>query len=89
MLDTLPGDVRHALEIRWEERLAFELLSVDLQHDCIGWIDEMGGEARSRRIGIVLDSLAPSSEPKKVERRYRDRLGALASRSGAPVTAPA
>jgi hypothetical protein len=66
MLDTLSEDIRHALEVRWEERLAFDLLSHDARNDCIGWIEEADvPDARHRRIEIVLDSLKPNSNPKR------------------------
>jgi hypothetical protein len=75
----LPEDFRHALEVCWEARLAFDLLPADSQRDCIGWIEKSpDGRARCRRIGIVLDSLRPGVEGTKAEQRYRDRLKALA-----------
>jgi uncharacterized protein YdeI (YjbR/CyaY-like superfamily) len=75
----LPEDFRHALEVRWEARLAFDLLPADSQRDCIGWIEESPvGWARYRRIDIVLTSLRPGVEGTRVEQRYRDRLKALA-----------
>jgi hypothetical protein len=78
-LDTLSEDVRHALEIRWEERIALDLLSPDTQRDCLGWIEETHDPAaRQVRIEVVLDLVKPSpEEPKKAERRYRHRLGGL------------
>jgi hypothetical protein len=36
MLATLPVDICHALETRWEARVAFELLSPDSQQRCVG-----------------------------------------------------
>jgi hypothetical protein len=87
MLDILPEDIRHALEVRWEERLAFDLLSRDVQDDCIGWIEETDApDVRHRRIEVVLDSLKPSSESKRAERRYRERLGGLRAPAWRPAT---
>ena len=78
MLDTLSEDIRHALEVRWEERLAFDLLSHDAQAHCIGWIEESDApDTRHRRIEIVLDSLKPGSKPKRAERRCKERHGVL------------
>jgi uncharacterized protein YdeI (YjbR/CyaY-like superfamily) len=76
MLATLPVDVCHALENRWEARLAFELLSPDSRQSCIGWIDEAPTRpTRDRRITAVLDFLQPS--PVRAEQRCRDGLKAL------------
>jgi hypothetical protein len=78
-MDTLPDDVRHALEVRWQERLAFDLLAPDTRRDCIDWIEKaLDPDARHRRIEVVLDLVKPSpEEPKRAERRYLDRLEGL------------
>jgi hypothetical protein len=56
----LPEDIRHALEIRWEARLAFDLLGPESKQECIRWIeDAASGQSRHRRIDTVLDSLTP------------------------------
>jgi uncharacterized protein YdeI (YjbR/CyaY-like superfamily) len=56
----LPEDIRHALEIRWEARLAFDLLAPESKRECIRWIeDATSGQPRHRRIDTVLDSLRP------------------------------
>jgi uncharacterized protein YdeI (YjbR/CyaY-like superfamily) len=54
----LPEDMRHALEIRWESRLAFDLLGPESKQEYIRWIeDAASGQSRHRRIDTVLDSL--------------------------------
>jgi hypothetical protein len=56
----LPEDMRQALEIRWEARLAFDLLGPESKQECIRWIeDAASGQSRHRRIDKVLDSLRP------------------------------
>ena len=66
----LPEDVRHALEVRWEARLAFDLLAPDTKQECLRWIeDATTGQSRRRRIDSVLDSLKP--DPAKVVHRAR------------------
>jgi hypothetical protein len=78
-MDTLPDDVRYALEVRWQERLAFDLLASDTRRDCIDWIEKaQDPDARHRRIEVVLDLVKPSpEEPKRAERGYLDRLACL------------
>jgi hypothetical protein len=74
----LPQDVRQALEIRWEARLAFDLLPPQTQRDCLGWIEAGPDEgSRHRRIDMVLDSLRPGAEVRPVEQRHRHRLNNL------------
>jgi uncharacterized protein YdeI (YjbR/CyaY-like superfamily) len=81
MLDTLPQDIRHALEVRWEERLAFDLLSHDVKNDCIGWIEETDApDTRHRRIEIVLDSLKRTSESKRPSGATRSPENSASSR---------
>jgi uncharacterized protein YdeI (YjbR/CyaY-like superfamily) len=63
----LPEDMRHALEIRWEARLAFDLLAPDSKQECLRWIEDANsGQSRRRRIDSVLDSL--KQDPSRVAR---------------------
>jgi uncharacterized protein YdeI (YjbR/CyaY-like superfamily) len=66
----LPEDIRHVLEIRWEARLAFDLLAPDSKQECLRWIEDAAtGHTRRRRIDTVLDSL--NQVPARVEPRPR------------------
>jgi uncharacterized protein YdeI (YjbR/CyaY-like superfamily) len=64
----LPEDMRHVLEIRWEARLAFDLLAPDSKQECLRWIENATTlQSRQRRIDSVLDSL--KADPAKVAHR--------------------
>lgn len=80
-LAALPEDVHHALEIRWEARLAFRTSIRRLCQNCIGWIEESPTkQTRDRRISTVLDFLKPSRA--KAEQRCRNGLKALRVMAG-------
>jgi hypothetical protein len=88
VLDTLSEDIRHALEVRWEERLALDLLSHDARDDCIGWIKETDApDTRHRRIEIVLHSLKPNSRPKGPSDGTKRAVGPAYSSVALRVTA--